>query len=176
MKYVALLRGVNVGGITVKSAPLKALFVELGFREVRTILASGNVVFADDGGEDHAMLKARIEAALGERFGYDARIVLIPHAAFADLAAAYPFPRAVEGRHAYVVFSSADDVLDRLEGEPVGSDAHDERIARGDGVLYWDVQKGSSLETPFAKALARKTYKPWVTTRNLNTVEKIAAM
>ena len=42
-RHVALLRGVNVNGITIKSAELKALFVELGFGAVRTVLASGNV-------------------------------------------------------------------------------------------------------------------------------------
>ena len=44
-QFVALLRGVNVGGITVKSAELRALFDELGFTDVRTVLASGNVAF-----------------------------------------------------------------------------------------------------------------------------------
>ena len=44
-RYIALLRGVNVGGVTVKSADLAEVFRDLGFTEVRTVLASGNVVF-----------------------------------------------------------------------------------------------------------------------------------
>ncbi len=47
-RWVALLRGVNVGGITVRSADLAQVFAELGFASVRTVLASGNVVFETD--------------------------------------------------------------------------------------------------------------------------------
>jgi len=48
MRYVALLRGINVGGISIKMNDLKASFEGLGFEDVRTILQSGNVVFTSD--------------------------------------------------------------------------------------------------------------------------------
>lgn len=68
-RHVALLRGVNVNGITIKSADLKALFVGLGFDAVRTVLASGNVLFnSEDGVEsDSDALRGRIQQALRER-------------------------------------------------------------------------------------------------------------
>ena len=75
MEYVALLRGVNVGGITIRSADLRELFAGLGFDNVRTYLASGNVRFTSDAAE-RAELKAMTEQALTERFGYEAGIVL----------------------------------------------------------------------------------------------------
>ena len=79
-RWVALLRGVNVNGITVRSADLAQLFRDLGFGAVRTVLASGNVRFETaDGDAARAELKTRIEAGLSERFGYEAWIVLIPH-------------------------------------------------------------------------------------------------
>src|SRR5690606_2806074 len=75
--WVALLRGVNVGGITIRNADLKDVFAELGFDAVRTVLASGNVVFeAGDAASARPKLKSAIEKALGDRFGYDAWIVL----------------------------------------------------------------------------------------------------
>ncbi len=72
--WVALLRGVNVGGITIRSAELKEMFAEsLGFGAVRAVLASGNVRFeAGDAPAERGELKSRVEAALRERFGYDA--------------------------------------------------------------------------------------------------------
>ena len=86
--WVALLRGVNVGGITIRSADLAALFRdELGFAEVRTFLASGNVRFETDaapGARRHAQGVDR-EGAARARFGYDAWIVLVT---LAELAAA----------------------------------------------------------------------------------------
>ena len=69
-RYIALLRGVNVGGITIRSAELRRLFEELGFDDVRTVLASGNVVFSAERA-DAATLKSRIEHALSEHNLHD---------------------------------------------------------------------------------------------------------
>jgi uncharacterized protein (DUF1697 family) len=184
---IALLRGVNVGGITVKSGPLAATFAELGFTGVRTVLASGNVVFdAPDGAASAGLagLKGRIESALEQAFGYDAWIVLVPQERMARIAADYPFARADDTAHPYVVFSSdraiASELLSAaLLSAELLSAAQDltqevESIAAGDGVLYWRVPRGSTLDSPFAKLLAKPRYKPHITTRNLRTVEKLA--
>ena len=60
-EWVALLRGVNVGGATIRGAELHALFADLGFRLPRTVLASGNVVFgSDDPLSNRDAVKSRI--------------------------------------------------------------------------------------------------------------------
>jgi uncharacterized protein (DUF1697 family) len=171
-----LLRGVNVGGITVKSAPLRAIFEELGLSGVRTVLASGNVAF--DAPDDVASvalprLKGRIESALERAFGYDAWIVLVPQEGMARLAAAYPFAREDDAEHPYVVFSSDENVASELLAAAQDLTQEVESIAPGDGVLYWRVPRGSTLDSPFAKLLAKPRYKPHITTRNLRTVEKL---
>jgi uncharacterized protein (DUF1697 family) len=68
-RWVALLRGVNVNGITIRSAELAELFRGLGFDDVRTVLASGNVVFSADVPAEQ--LKTSIEQGLRDRFGSD---------------------------------------------------------------------------------------------------------
>lgn len=181
-RMIALLRGVNVGGITVKSGPLAATFAELGFTGVRTVLASGNVVFdAPDGAASAGLagLKGRIELALEQSFGYDAWIVLVPQERISRIATAYPFARADDTAHPYVVFSSDRAIASELLSAALLSAAQDltqevESIAAGDGVLYWRVPRGSTLDSPFAKLLAKPRYKPHITTRNLRTVEKLA--
>ncbi|MEO7007309.1 MAG: DUF1697 domain-containing protein [Terrimesophilobacter sp.] len=176
-RLIALLRGVNVGGITVKSAPLAATFARQGFTGVRTVLASGNVVFdAPEGTTSVALakLKHRIESALGESFGYDAWIVLVPQKRMARLVAAYPFTRADETEHPYVVFASDENVAAELLAAAHNLTQNIDVTAPGDGVLYWQVPRGSTLDSPFAKVLAKPRYKPFVTTRNLRTVEKLA--
>jgi uncharacterized protein (DUF1697 family) len=176
-RMIALLRGVNVGGITVKSAPLAATFTELGFTGVRTVLASGNVVFdAPDGTASAGLaeLKGRIESALEQAFGYDAWIVLLPQERMARIAAAYPFARVDDTEHPYVVFSSDEDVASELLETAEGLTQEVESMAAGDGVLYWRVPRGSTVDSPFAKLLAKPRYKPYITTRNLRTVEKLA--
>ena len=176
-RMIALLRGVNVGGITVKSAPLATAFTEQGFTAVRTVLASGNVAFdAPDGtaSAELAKLKHRIESALEQAFGYDAWIVLVPQERLAQLAAAYPFARTDETDHPYVVFSSDEKVASELLAAARDLTQQAEEIAPGDGVLYWRVPRGSTLDSPFAKLLAKSRYKQHITTRNLRTVEKLA--
>ncbi len=89
--WVALLRGVNVNGITIRGADLADLMRALGFGEVKTILASGNVRFtADVDVSDRAKLKKRIEDALRERFDYDTWIVLVTLAELDATVSTFP--------------------------------------------------------------------------------------
>ncbi|WP_448004836.1 DUF1697 domain-containing protein [Agromyces bauzanensis] len=171
-RYIALLRGVNVGGITIRSADLRELFEGLGFDDVRTVLASGNVVFTADRA-DAAALKTGIERALSERFGYDAWIVLVTHD---DLEAAidgFPFDAEDARRQPYVVFTSEPAVLDELLDDTGRFDPDVDPIARGDGVVYWNPVKGTTVDTPFAKLLAKAKFKPTTTNRNLRTLHRL---
>lgn len=78
--YVALLRGINVGGKNpIKMAELAALFRSLGFGNVQTYIQSGNVVFAADDADKEA-LSGQLEEALSAAFAYEARLVLRSHA------------------------------------------------------------------------------------------------
>lgn len=165
--WVALLRGVNVGGVTVRSADLQELFLSLGFERVRTVLATGNVLFSADG--TAAELKTQIETELGARFGYDAWIVLETRDRMARIVSAYPFDEDAE-HHAYVVFASNLKVLQALGDAALEGK---EPVSGGDGVLYWACPKGSSTDTPFARMSSKAKYKPFITTRNLNTVRKL---
>lgn len=177
--WIALLRGVNVGGVTIRSADLAEVFRSAGFTGVRTVLASGNVVFDDpehEPGEtaDDApgTLKRRIEQALSEAFGYEAWIVLTHQHALADVVDAYPWPE-VEQVQPYVMFSSEQRSLDALLAFSAAAGEQPDRVACGDGVLYWEVPKGSSTDTAFAKESSKARFKPHVTTRNLRTLRKL---
>jgi uncharacterized protein (DUF1697 family) len=88
--YVALLRGINVGNAKrVAMADLRALVEKLGYRDVRTLLNSGNIVFNGPSAspEDAA---ARIEAALAKRLGVSARVTVLTAAELAAAAADNP--------------------------------------------------------------------------------------
>lgn len=173
VRHVALLRGVNVNGIAIKSADLKALFAdELGFGAVRTVLASGNVLFDTDE-TDAPALRKRIEQALRKRFGYDAWIVLLTQKQVAAMAKAYPFERIDDERHPYIVFGTDAAMLDEVMEKSGTVDADVEQLKRGKGVLYWQCPRGESLDTPVAKLLAKTRYRSSTTTRNLRTVEKL---
>ena len=171
-RYIALLRGVNVGGVTVKSAELAGVFRDLGFTEVRTVLASGNVVF-DAARVGHAALKKRIERALADAFGYDAWIVLTTTEHVREVVDDFPFDAADPARQPYAIFGSDESALDELAEAASGMDPAADPVARGDGVVYWNPVKGTTVDTPFAKLLAKPRFKPTTTNRNLRTLEKL---
>lgn len=75
MVYVALLRGINVGGHMVKMERLRALFAELGFTNVRTYIQSGNVFF-ETSEDDREALTQAIEQHLREALGYEVPVFL----------------------------------------------------------------------------------------------------
>jgi len=167
-RYVALLRGVNVGGVNMKMADLADVVRGLGYDDVKTVLASGNVVFTTMDAASTA--KQRLEAALRERFGYEAWVHVLTHATIAQIVDAYPYPRS-DKRHAYVVFILKSEVRDELLA--VELDPAVEQAQAGDGVIYWSTPKGSTLDSAMGKAQGSGRHKPWLTTRNLNTLEKL---
>jgi uncharacterized protein (DUF1697 family) len=171
--WVALLRGVNVGGITIRSAELAALFHELAFEGVRTVLASGNVVFETDAEPAaRADLKTRIERALRERFGYDAWIVLVTARELSAAADGFPFDATDATRQPYVIFCSDEAMRDELLAAAASLDT-DDPVAPGPGVIFWNPEKGRSVDTALARILAKTRYKASTTTRNLRTVKKL---
>lgn len=174
--WVALLRGVNVGGITIRSADLAELFRDLPAHDVVTILASGNVRFRAPGGRsERAALKTRIEVALKERFGYDAWIVLVTHDEMLAALEHFPFDAGDDARQPWVVFCVDDATQNELMDAAASLDSVLDPVAAGPGVVYWNPPKGRSTDTPFAKVLAKRRYKASTTNRNLRTLAKIAA-
>ena len=174
-RYVALLRGINVNGITMTMAPLADLFRELGFTDVKTVLASGNVLFDTSGepsGEDDAAIKSRIEAALSEAYGYRAWIVLRDVDTLARIVRDYPFQPDRALWHPYVVFGSDAAVLAELAAAD-GLDPADERIRAGAGVLYWEVRRSVGVASRFSKLSGKARYRSSTTTRNLRTLHKL---
>lgn len=97
----------NVGGVTLKLGEVRRVFTDAGFTAVRTILASGNVVF--DSPEAVGAVRAEAEKALRDAFGYDAWVLADDLGTVAAVAEAYPFDGKVEGRHSYVTFVSDAD-------------------------------------------------------------------
>ncbi|WP_241386969.1 DUF1697 domain-containing protein [Rhodococcus sp. CH91] len=169
-RYAALLRGINVGGIRIRMADLKDVFDGLGFGGVRTVLASGNVLF--DSGEDATALKPMIESALTARFGYEAYVFVLDQFRLARVVEAYPFEDR-DDRHSYVVFVSDPAALESLSAPPGELDPEVECLATGDGVLYWQVEKGGTIDSAVGRRAGSAKYKAVTTTRNTRTLRKL---
>lgn len=173
-RYAALLRGINVGGIRIKMADLKTCIEELGFTDVKTVLASGNVLLSSPS-TDIGRITAALEKGLGERFGYAARVVVIPTDRLTAIIDAYPFPER-DDWHAYVVFYSDPAQVDLVAAIAGELDPQQEQIEAGESVLYWQVRKGDTLDSVIGKRTGskKKSDSGWfLTNRNLNTLRKL---
>ncbi|ERI39137.1 DUF1697 domain-containing protein [Arthrobacter sp. TES] len=168
--YAVFLRGINVGGITIKMADLKAALKDYPFTKVKTLLASGNVVLQSELGPDE--VKSRFEECLRESFGYDAWVVVLTAARVAELVEACPYPADDKSTHSYVTLASDDAMLDELfdAGEALGGV---EQTRLGPEASSWLAPAGGTLDSPFSKLSAKARYKATTTTRNLRTLIKV---
>lgn len=166
-KYIAFLRGINVGNIRIKMPDLQNAFHSMGFENAETFLQTGNVVFESE--KSISEIKVTLEKGLSETFHYQAFVLLYEFTALADIVKKYPFEKD-ENNHAYVIFVEGEVILKELMAI---ADGIEEEIAEGNTVLYWKVPKGESLTTPFAKITAKAKYKSTTTVRNINTLEKM---
>ncbi|MEQ1768495.1 MAG: DUF1697 domain-containing protein [Devosia sp.] len=107
-RYAAFLRGVNLGKRTVKSAELKAAFEAMGFTDVKTLLASGNVLFDSKGARG---LKAKIESGLEAAFGFSVGTVVRPLDALKAMVASDPFAGMIESEAAKLHVMLFDEVV-----------------------------------------------------------------
>ncbi len=174
-RYVAFLRGMNLGNRRLKNPELKAEFERLGFEEVATFRASGNVVFEVGGRGGETALTKRIEAGLADGLGYEVPVFLRSAAEVATIAAHRPFPaKAVEASKGKLQVSllakkpsaKARDSVLALAGE-------EDQLACEGRELYW-LPNGGIIESELdLKAIDKALGKD--TRRTMGTIEQIAA-
>jgi uncharacterized protein (DUF1697 family) len=171
--YVAFLRGVNVGGRQVKMAVLRQAFEEMGFAEVETFIASGNVGF---GTTERAVarIEARIERGLAEQFGFDIAVFVRTRRELASIADVQPFTSAAvrDWKSLYVCFAKDDYSRPAARAIEALATEHD-RFAVDGREVYWLCRTSvtGSLVPPgrLGKALGLHT------NRNMKTVRRLAA-
>ena len=174
--YCVFLRGINVNGIKIKMDALKAAFEGMGFTCVKTVLATGNVIVTTkEGRAGGRELKPLIEKTLSERFGYDAHVFL---RSGHEIGAICAFARALavpEGRHLYLLLCDDHALLPELKRLfDSASQTVNEQLLLSEHGAFWIVPKGSTLASEFGSGvLGNKKYKSGLTSRNINTVEKI---
>lgn len=162
---IALLRAVNVGGTgKLPMSELKVLCEKAGFVNVRTYIASGNVLFESDRAE--AQVKAALEAALKKYAGKPVGVLVRSAPEMAAILAANPFPKAAPNRTVAIFLDEhpGDDALDAVTGR------NGEELRLGKREIY--VHYGDGMADSKLKIRAAATG----TARNMNTVAKLVAM
>lgn len=173
-KFVALLRGINVGGNKmVKMDDLKKWFAALGFKNIKTILASGNVLF-ESGDEDEDALAKKIAVKLKAESGHDVGIQVRSIEEIQKLADRNPFKKVkvTPDIRLYITFL-AQKPTSKLK-IPYTSPEKDFKILEvtdREVCSVADISKGSG--TPEVMNILAKEFGKNITTRNWNTVGKI---
>jgi len=170
MKYCAFLRGVNVKGTNMKMADVCQVFKEAGMEDVISILASGNIVFSSDKKADE--LKKILEKAMSEHFSYEAFLFIKSQEETESFWDGNPFEKN-ENLHAYAFVGSdgIENVLMEEFKNALKTEGEDAKIVNN--IFYWQVPKGNTLDSTFGKILGKKSLKDKLTSRNINTFEKI---
>ncbi|HEV8555038.1 MAG TPA: DUF1697 domain-containing protein [Actinophytocola sp.] len=169
-RYVALLRGINVGGrAKVPMAGLRATCESVGCTDVLTYIQSGNVALTSP--LDPARLRATLEAAIAEQLGVAPVVVIRTHRQLADVVAANPFPTDPENVHVAFLAEALDK--DQSAAAAGLERPHEEIAARGTEV-YFHLPNGMG-RAKLPELFGRRVKTP-ATVRNWRTVNKLVEM
>ena len=179
--FIALLRGINVGGHNkVPMAELRTLCEGLGWEEVQSYVQSGNLVFEAPGepaslkkGLEPASLEAELERAIQGRFGLSISVIVRAAADWPAYVAGNPFPGASESAPNAVMLA-----LSKAPPKPGAAEGLRERAADGEriervGDALWIHYAGGSARSKLSPALLDRLVGSPVTTRNWRTVLKL---
>ena len=172
-RFLALLRGINVGGKNIISKEeLRRCFEDLGFSSVRTYIQSGNILFRA-GQKNVKGLTRTIEAGLSKRFSYKAQAVVMSASQYASAVGAAPADcgnNEAQKHNALFMLhgTKPQDVLARLPAPKPDF----ETVTTGPGVIFWSASKKSLGRTTMMKLAGLPIYKQ-LTVRNHNTVFKL---
>jgi uncharacterized protein (DUF1697 family) len=173
--YVALLRGINVGGKNkVDMKLLKATFEGLGMTDVKTYINSGNVIFSTkDRGK--ARLTTVIEDALARRFGFNIEVLVRDLKSMKALVNAIPRDWTDDKTmRCYVMFLWDDvnrpSVLKQLVIKPKLDD-----VRYASGAIVWRVDRKDLTKSGMMRLMVTPLYKR-MTIRNVNTTRKLVEL
>ena len=172
-QYLALLRGINVGGNNIiKMADLKACFENMGFSDVVTYIQSGNVLF-NSAERDKTKLTNKIEKVLSERFSYKSRIVAVTHQQLRKVVEGAPrgFGKEV-GQYRYDVIFLKEPLTPKEAMKNVSTKAGVDDAYAGETVLYFSRLVSKATQSHLTRIITLPVYQN-MTIRNWNTATKL---
>jgi uncharacterized protein (DUF1697 family) len=176
IRYVAFLRGINVAGQKlIKMDDLARLFVSLGFRSVRTYIQSGNVIF-DHTSANSAGLRKKIEKAIKDVLDYEVTVVLRPLTDIEAIVARNPFRKIKPGADVvpFVVFLSEDPKI-KPKLPLISITENLDVFEVKDRAAFVLCRRKQNGLFGFPNKFVEKELGVPATTRNVNTVQRIAA-
>ncbi|MBY7113932.1 MULTISPECIES: DUF1697 domain-containing protein [Bacillus] len=171
--YIALLRGINVGGHKVmKMADLKEMFESIGLKQVKTYIQSGNIVFQSE--EDIIFLKERIQFEIKNVFDFDVSVMLSTHDEFINMIKRCPYKAdsLLEGESIHVAFLANElsekekDQLLMQKNETEDCYIHEKFVY----LFFKNSIRNSKLMNQFQKLQTPATVRNWRTVNKLKAI------
>lgn len=187
MRYVALLRGINVGGNTkVSMAELKEVTEGLGFANVKTYINSGNLAFDVGGGVSiphgskgsagrETLLSNEIEQAIEKHFNLPIQVMVRDQKAIETILKSNPFAADFESHKEMHVLFMKDEMPDEKQAQLMEKQTADERFAVIGREIYCHLRLGVA-DSLLGKGYIEKRLKVPTTGRNWRTVQKLAEL
>ncbi len=172
-RYIALLRGINVGGKNKVSMPiLKEVFEQNGFCDVKTYINSGNIIFSSDK-SDETMLKEKCEAIIADKFQLNIPVMII---SAEDLAAAINHAPAwwdqdKDSKH-NAIFVVPPTTVEEVYQEVGEIKPEYEKVDYYGRVIFWSAPLKTFSRTRWSKVVGSSVYDS-ITIRNANTTKQI---
>jgi len=173
--FVALLRGVNVGGNNIISMrELKESFEGVGFEQVTTYINSGNVIFSTKE-TDSRKLEKKIEQMLSKDFQLDSKVVIRSLAEMEQLVESLPENWTSDPDWRYNVIFLRHTIDSEKILEELTTKSDHEQICYRPGTVLWSAQASDINRTNMQKLSSRKIFRD-MTVRNLNTTKKLCEL
>jgi uncharacterized protein (DUF1697 family) len=170
--FVALLRGVNVGGNNIISMrALKESFEKSGFTQVATYINSGNVIFTTKE-LDARKLEKKVEQILSKDFQLDSKVVVRSVSEMAKLVESLPKNWTGDSRYRYNVMFLRHTIDSEKILEELAAKSGAEQFEYRQGALLWSAEVSELARTSMQKLSSRKVFQD-MTVRNLNTTKKL---
>jgi uncharacterized protein (DUF1697 family) len=172
-KHIAFLRAINVGGHNVKMDVLRQLFESIGFSNIETFVASGNVIFDAKAGNAKTLEK-KIETCLHETLGYEVATFIRTDAEVAEIAKYKPFPQPqLDASMALNIGFLADALSDSTTQKLMSLQTDIDNFHVHGREIYWLCKKKQS-DSKISNVALEKALRVKSTLRGANTVNKLA--
>ncbi len=175
MRFIALLRGINVGGNnTVSMAELKKSFEALGFENVRTYINSGNVIF-ESKQTDKVQLVKECETEIEQKFGFRVICSVITAEELQNAVKHAPVWWGNDDNKHNALFVIAPATAKEIMKEVGEAKPEYEKVAAYEPIIFWTAPLKTFGRTRYSKIVGTKAYNS-ITIRNANTTKKLAEL
>lgn len=173
MRYISLLRGINVGGKNkVEMNRLKTLLESMDFKEVATYINSGNIIFQSNHNLDD--VSQDIKENFVSEFGFDVPILIKTQQEIIQIESAIPtdWKNNKEQKTDVAYLFSEIDNIDTIDELPINKDFVDVRYISG--AIFWNVKRENQTKSQLNKLAGHQLYK-LMTVRNINTARYLSS-